>query len=575
MAEAKKNKSKKDLSNLTNPGQDEQLELKSQMDRIQNVPEFARKLWMDMVALRRNLFYYNIEIVQYYLYGEINKEPSSDIRAQLLYAFEDPMLGTYYFPQRKMDTMASRIADQAAANYGAALMPRGLKSFSVEIKNKLREREARKTGILQNYQDIQRAKNQEATEIFQEFLEDNGSEITTPITQAIKDYLEFGSSIVILDSYTNDIGQVEFNLRHIPFRNCYFFSNVEDKNFFFGYEEKLTSGDYKIKYGDLRPNQTSSSFTAPVVQHLYVPLVWYNMFTSEIGGEILEVEPDNLRYTLVHMSFDSMGFLQFPRTINTKIDNHMVFTARNSSRSDSAYQIYGKGAAVQAISSIKDANFFRGIIASAAACTVEPPIALPPGCTINEDRRATGGRPGRVSLRPGAVNVLKNDTPSGLPMSPSGGSIQLLSQAAPQQLQVSFESYKLAIEQIEGAFSSMVFEISDRPNRTATEIIEQRESNIRVFRGFATAFFLQKIQPLMTQFFYIANHNCGNPIQSEFGDNIVISTYSFENEQREQIDFQKLTQFLQVKAMIAQGIELDDKEQDYINKTMTNIFLNN
>jgi hypothetical protein len=525
---------------------------------IDTVAHWVRDLWLAMVAFRRSIFFYNIEIVEYYLYGEINKEPNQYLRPYICLAYDNHITGSHFFPHRKMDSVVEHIASQATSNYMAALMPRGLLSFGVKIQNK-----NPLVANLETTQEEDRQRSRNATEIYQEFLEENSGKIVPPLTQAVKDYLEFGSCAMLILVQETSKG-VTFNLRHIPFRNCYFYSNIEDEMFFFGYEEKLSIAAYKIKYGKQRPG-----ILTQIVQHMYVPYEWYKINLAEnktdIENIMPDLDPEVEKNIIVYLCFDSQGFLAPPRTLDKRYDNHMVFTARNNERSDSALQVYGKGAALQAISSIRDANFFRGIISSAAATTVEPPVLLPPGAILNPDRRRA---PGIMSLYPGAVNVLEQQSPTGAPISNTPA--QILTQTSGQQLQVATEAYKQAIQQIENAFNATIFTMSDIPNRTATEIIERKESGLRQFKGFSTAFYTQLFNPLLESLLGICIYQTGSmPVMPT--DKITITVYSFEDEQNAQIELQKLTQFLQIRTQIP--TPMNEKEMDYVTRIFEKVFL--
>lgn len=534
-----------------------------------NVQEWVRTLWSQMVGFRRQLFYYNIEIIEYYLYGELNKEPTHNLRQYLCMAYDvrnqsGYTVNTNYFPHRKTDSVVEHVASQGTSNFASAMMPRGMHSFNVVIQNKSLERDSPMTDW---YKDEYKNKSRILTESFQEFLTDNADKILCTVNQMIKDYLIFGSCASVLEF---DFIQNNFRLKHIPFRNCYFFSNVEDENFFFGYEEKLTTADYKIKYGDMRPDITSQ-----IVTHLYVPWVWYRLHIKELTEEHIYIQetieeskktdPNIEKHTLVYLVFDSTGYLKPPRSIDRRVDNHVVITARNNERSDSAYQVYGKGAAIQAVTSIRDANFFRGIINSAAACTVEPPVILSPGQILNPDYLK---RPGTLLAYPGAVNILQSQTITGMPVANTPA--QILTQTASQQIQVASEAYRQAIEQIESAFNSQIFTMSDLPNRTATEIIQRNESNMRQFRGTVGPLYVQGLN-LLLQRLLLFHIRRDSEIQIVEGDDVKIKNYTFEDEQKEQIEIQKLTQFMQIRQSM--DTPFSERESEYVEKTLAKLFM--
>lgn len=511
----------------------------------EEIPEYLKNNIDHAYLLRQRVFGESINILDFFLYGNIN---SLAPEAAHFYAGSGIMTPYRRCQIRKTDSTIEHISSGSTSSYISALLPKSYNSISVAYE--LTPEEEKEN--LETNKEEKKATSIEATANFRDFLRHYVGNFTNTIHTLVRDYIDYGNCVSIWYKHKNKTA-------HIPFKNSYFMSPYGKKSFFFMYKENVMRHEI---YGNDQSNPD-------IITLLHV-------FTNDRGyfGETLGVMDKH--YLEIIIDENKNKIIDY----NT-YDYNPIFIARNNTTTNLFHtqrenllvdlpNLYGRGAGIQSITSIVNANYAIQMLNLGSALAVHPATILSKGFTLNNGE---GFEENVLVVEPGFCNTIDEAIQSPAKGGSNGGFNTV---GQPEQVLRSFgENYQLHLKQIETAYNTEIFSVAAVHNQTATEVVQRQEQAVRQFRGLASPFYNQLLLPMLNVLYEYFAQIYDYPITQ-----YKINIFSFEDEQQREINATKMERYIANIVQLASsgipipGIEkkiamaLEKMEDFYISKDM-------
>lgn len=450
----------------------------------------------EMQRTKKSEYQNKLDLYNYYMKGDIGTNPMDNS-----IAYTNPP-GLY----DKTDSAPIAIASKAVALFGSAILPLGVESVSVAAPQMLKQAigEQSQAQVTQLVDSL--------TDSLRDILGNVSNGFSEAIASSVSDIVAYGCCFSVLE---------DGRINTIPFDNVFFLVPRNDQWQFYYWTTTHSVAWVWDHYG-YRPKSTECSIYD--VGSLVVP--------------IQEVENGAYRYLKLKMLTEENksggGKILLGYEIVKQLDD--IFECRMGSGNT----IYSsRGAGINAIGNIVAANYYQNLCRISGNMAIAPCIFTPQTITFDSTHPATinGMDTDRqvIVFTPGGI-IPFNQVADG-----STAQMQIASQPA-QQVEIFSKLYADQLVQVESAFGTDLYSTFGTAV-TATEIMEKRQSAVRVFNGLSSQYYSQYMIPIVEHVLaqLLPSMGLGGATAAA---NFEVSIYNFSDIQQSEIKAERIGRML-------------------------------